>query len=648
MFAKPIETKPASPPGTTTTGSGFAGLKPTPTVGKLAGFNPTSTSAPRTTPPVAKGAMSAIAQAKAALFERAQQSNSSPTTPVMAPNRASISSISSITSVGSARDPSSPTTPVSASPFRKSSVSSISNNFRDNGNSQVPSPTTPVSASPFRKPSISNMNGFKDPTSASQASSPNTSSTPVSLRNGMNTTWDPTSVQQAPSTTTPFTPKSLRKASISGLNHFKEPATVPQAVTLPTTSPVVTATIRKLSISNSSGDQVREMVSGFKTHSRTPSVDAGQFKTRSRAPSVSVDVSAFQPRSRAASISVDMSEIKVRSRSASIQLNNTSVQAPLLPSVESVAESQPTVPDPEIQVAALDVAAVDTPAEMTVPDDVRTAVTIKPMDKLVAAESLPPVKVPVPAEVLAPVEVSAPSEEPAPVELPAAIESSAPIETSIPVESAAPITLTSALDAKVDAAVFIPETPSPTALPPADADVAECESIVPSQPEAVPRVVAEPVAAIKDILVPAVVENLMEAEIISLIIPSKTKEEMLQSAPEEPVVSPVSSHASSHHRRSGVLPQKFHWKHGGEVVKVTGTFDDWKETVHLRKVPSTRDEFAAIVDLDRTKHIQFKFVVDGVWRCSTEFATEYDCSGNVNNVLPALSLEQCASPHHHH
>ncbi|CAO3566263.1 unnamed protein product [Mortierella alpina] len=619
MFAKPIETKPASPPSTTI-GSGFAGLKPTPTVGKLAGFNPTNTSAPRTTPPVAKGAMSAIAQAKAALFERAQQANSSPTTPVMAPNRASISSINSIASVGSARDPSSPTTPVSASPFRKSSVSSISNNFRDNGGSQVSSPTTPVSASPFRKPSIS-TNGLKEPTSAPQASSPTTSFTPTSQRKasigGMNTTWDPASAQATATTppTPPFTPKSLRKASISGMNYFKEPVVAPQAP-LPT-APTVSATIRRLSISSGSGDHVQELVSEFKTHSRTPSVDASTFKARSRAPSVSIDVTAFQARSRAPSIAADVGEIKLRSRSASIHLSHPPVQAPL-PPVDSIPEAKPMSPAvPDIQVAVPELAAMEPPTDIAVPADARAAISIETMDTPV-------------------IETSPPMEEPA------------PDATLVRAESVAPMTLAADGYSKADTAVFTPETTSPMVLAPGEADAADPEPRGLPEPKEEPAVAAEPVAAKNVAPAPAAVETLVEEKLVSLIVPSKTKEEMLQSAPEEPVLSPVSSHTSSNSRRSGVLPQKFHWKHGGEVVKVTGTFDDWKETIHLRKVPSTRDEFAAIVDLDRTKHIHFKFVVDGVWRCSTEFATEYDCSGNLNNVLPALSQEQCASHHLYH
>ncbi|KAG0226240.1 hypothetical protein BGW41_004237 [Actinomortierella wolfii] len=100
--------------------------------------------------------------------------------------------------------------------------------------------------------------------------------------------------------------------------------------------------------------------------------------------------------------------------------------------------------------------------------------------------------------------------------------------------------------------------------------------------------------------------------------------------------SPPTSRPSSQKKSIKNYRQKFHWKHGGEKVEVTGTFDNWQRTIQMKKIPSTTDEYMAIVELDRTQNIQFKFVVDDVWRCSTEFPTEYDQSGNLNNVLIAL------------
>ncbi|KAF9968647.1 hypothetical protein BGZ70_000964 [Mortierella alpina] len=85
---------------------------------------------------------------------------------------------------------------------------------------------------------------------------------------------------------------------------------------------------------------------------------------------------------------------------------------------------------------------------------------------------------------------------------------------------------------------------------------------------------------------------------------------------------------------SKYVPHRFQWRQGGTNVVVTGTFDDWQQSIKLKR---TRGEhFEATVDLDRSKTILFKFVVDGQWHCSDEFATEADHSGNQNNILPPI------------
>ncbi|KAF9276421.1 hypothetical protein BGZ68_010026 [Mortierella alpina] len=85
---------------------------------------------------------------------------------------------------------------------------------------------------------------------------------------------------------------------------------------------------------------------------------------------------------------------------------------------------------------------------------------------------------------------------------------------------------------------------------------------------------------------------------------------------------------------SEYVPHRFQWGKGGENVIVTGTFDDWQQSIKLKR--TFGDHFEAIVDLDRSKKILFKFVVDGHWQCSDEFATESDHSGNQNNILPPI------------
>ncbi|KAG0049287.1 hypothetical protein BGZ83_005897 [Gryganskiella cystojenkinii] len=81
------------------------------------------------------------------------------------------------------------------------------------------------------------------------------------------------------------------------------------------------------------------------------------------------------------------------------------------------------------------------------------------------------------------------------------------------------------------------------------------------------------------------------------------------------------------------IAHTFEWKQGGGIVKVTGTWDNWTGPTVLKRVPGNQGRFEAIVDLDRTQKVLFKFIVDGLWKCTDEFETEYDQSGNQNNVL---------------
>ncbi|KAF9415390.1 hypothetical protein BGZ94_000111 [Podila epigama] len=81
------------------------------------------------------------------------------------------------------------------------------------------------------------------------------------------------------------------------------------------------------------------------------------------------------------------------------------------------------------------------------------------------------------------------------------------------------------------------------------------------------------------------------------------------------------------------VPHKFIWTHGATSVKVTGTFDNWQASTELQQ---KGDIFEASVVLDRTKTITFKFVVDGHWVCAPDLETEFDHSGNQNNILNAL------------
>ncbi|KAF9182382.1 hypothetical protein BGZ51_001488 [Haplosporangium sp. Z 767] len=100
-----------------------------------------------------------------------------------------------------------------------------------------------------------------------------------------------------------------------------------------------------------------------------------------------------------------------------------------------------------------------------------------------------------------------------------------------------------------------------------------------------------------------------------------------------PAFSPSIADSSASQPRPEYVAHKFVWDHGGNIVKVTGTFDNWKQTIVLLQSPDNQDHFEITVDLDRSQKILFKFVVDDQWRCTNEIPTEYDGAGNQNNVL---------------
>ncbi|KAJ3163598.1 hypothetical protein HDU86_000181 [Geranomyces michiganensis] len=88
----------------------------------------------------------------------------------------------------------------------------------------------------------------------------------------------------------------------------------------------------------------------------------------------------------------------------------------------------------------------------------------------------------------------------------------------------------------------------------------------------------------------------------------------------------------------------FRWHHSAaKNVILTGTFDNWSQSITLPRDPQCADEFCITLALDRLLRHEFKFVVDGEWRCSHAFKTTFDASGFVNNVIEELSREELAA-----
>lgn len=77
----------------------------------------------------------------------------------------------------------------------------------------------------------------------------------------------------------------------------------------------------------------------------------------------------------------------------------------------------------------------------------------------------------------------------------------------------------------------------------------------------------------------------------------------------------------------------FIWRYGGQQVYLTGEWDDWTGNTMCMQYDTEYEVFRAVVLLDSSVDWQFKFIVDGTWRCSLDYATITDSVGNVNNVL---------------
>ena len=75
----------------------------------------------------------------------------------------------------------------------------------------------------------------------------------------------------------------------------------------------------------------------------------------------------------------------------------------------------------------------------------------------------------------------------------------------------------------------------------------------------------------------------------------------------------------------------FIWKEGGNVVKLTGSFSDWKIQYQMTKDPSD-NLFKLKLPLNNDIY-QYKFIVDGNWKFSKYYPTIDDGNGNINNIL---------------
>ena len=81
----------------------------------------------------------------------------------------------------------------------------------------------------------------------------------------------------------------------------------------------------------------------------------------------------------------------------------------------------------------------------------------------------------------------------------------------------------------------------------------------------------------------------------------------------------------------------FTWKEGGNNVKLIGSFSNWKEQYEMEK-DENEQIYKFSLPLNNDIY-QYKFIVDGVWKCSKEQSTVDDGKGNINNLLDLTNIK---------
>ena len=79
---------------------------------------------------------------------------------------------------------------------------------------------------------------------------------------------------------------------------------------------------------------------------------------------------------------------------------------------------------------------------------------------------------------------------------------------------------------------------------------------------------------------------------------------------------------------------KFYWNEGGNEVFITGSFCEWDKRLKMRK--NKNNIFEIELFLPKGK-FEFKFIVDGLWRCSSNYQQIKDNRGNSNNFIDNIS-----------
>lgn len=74
----------------------------------------------------------------------------------------------------------------------------------------------------------------------------------------------------------------------------------------------------------------------------------------------------------------------------------------------------------------------------------------------------------------------------------------------------------------------------------------------------------------------------------------------------------------------------FLWEEGGNEIYITGSFCNWNERLKMYK--NKKNIFELKIVLPKGQY-EFKYIVDGVWKCSSLYPQKYDNKGNNNNYI---------------
>ena len=80
-----------------------------------------------------------------------------------------------------------------------------------------------------------------------------------------------------------------------------------------------------------------------------------------------------------------------------------------------------------------------------------------------------------------------------------------------------------------------------------------------------------------------------------------------------------------------LFPVKIEWKEGGNEHLITGSFVNWDKFYNL-VFNSETGHFEYNVNLPKGNY-EFKFIIDGTWRCSKYYPIVRDRNGNANNYI---------------